>query len=70
MDRNQSNYKGQVGINDLIGDVVNNAVARRNHFIDSQDALPALSDEETESIAGDFNLLIYVGGLLGLISNA
>ncbi|MBW4457480.1 MAG: hypothetical protein KME55_35210 [Nostoc indistinguendum CM1-VF10] len=70
MDANQRNYKGQVGINDLISDAVNNAVARRNQVIDSQDALPALSEEEAESIAGGFNLPIYIGGLLGVISNA
>lgn len=68
MDANQRNYKGQVEINDLIGDAVNNAVARRHQVIDSQDAL---SDEEAANVAGGFNLPIYVGGLLGrLIPNA
>lgn len=52
MDVNQISYKGQVGINDLIDDAVNNAVARRHQVIDSQDALSALSDEEAGRVAG------------------
>ncbi len=52
MDANQKNYKDQVKINDLIDDAVNNAMARRHQAIDSQDALSALSDEETRNIVG------------------
>ncbi len=51
MDANQRNYKGQVEINDLIGDAVKNAVFRRNEVMDSEDALSALSDEEAGTIA-------------------
>ncbi|MEI2578580.1 hypothetical protein [Scytonema sp. PRP1] len=52
MDANQRKYKGQVEINDLIGDAVKNAVFRRHQVIDSEDALSALSDHEAGSIAG------------------
>jgi len=52
MDGNQRKYKGQVEINDLIGDAVKNAVFRRNEIIDSEDALSALSNNEAGSIAG------------------
>ena len=52
MDGNQRKYKGQVEINDLIGDAVKNAVFRRNEVIGSEDALSALSDEEAGNIAG------------------
>lgn len=62
MDANQRNYKGQVEINDLIGDAVNNAMARRHQAIDSQDALSALSDEETRSIVGLGGQLVVLGG--------
>lgn len=60
MDGNQRSYKGQVEINDLISDAVNNAVARRHQTIDSQDALSALSDEEAGRIVG-------LGGIRRLI---
>lgn len=52
MNGNQRNYKGQVEINDLIDDAVNNAVFRRKEIIDSEDALSTLSDREAGSIAG------------------
>ena len=52
MDGNQIKYRGQVEINDLIGNAVNNAVARRNQAIDSEDSLSALCDEEAASVAG------------------
>lgn len=52
MDGNQRKYKGQVEINDLIGDAVKNAVFRRHQVIDSENALSALSDEEARGIAG------------------
>ncbi len=58
MDANQRNYKGQVEINDLIGDAVNNAVFRRNEVIDSEDALSALSNDEAGSIAGGISISI------------
>ncbi len=37
-------HRSQLEINDLIGDAVNNAIARRSQ-IDSEEALSALSDE-------------------------
>lgn len=42
-------HRSQLEINDLIGDAVNNAVARRSQ-IDSE--LSALSDEQARSITG------------------
>lgn len=42
-------HTSQLEINDLIGDAVNNAVARRSQ-IDSE--LSALSDEQLKSVAG------------------
>ena len=42
-------HRSQLEINDLIGDAVNNAVARRSQ-IDSE--LSALSDERAKSITG------------------
>lgn len=71
MDGNQKNYEGQVEINDLIGDAVKNAEARRHQVIDSQDALSALSDEQAGSIAGGsiVEKIILLGGyLLGQIN--
>ena len=44
-------HRSQLEINDLIGDAVNNAVARRSQ-IDSESALSALSDEQARSITG------------------
>lgn len=58
MDANQRNYKGQLEINDLIGDAVKNAVSRRNEVIDSEDALSALSNDEVRSIAGGITIPI------------
>lgn len=72
MDANQRNYKGQLEINDLIGDAIDNAVARRHQVTDSQDALSALSDEKAGSITGGSTFLdeiIKIGGnLAGIIS--
>lgn len=44
-------YRGQLEINDLIDDAVNNAIARRSQ-IDSESALSELSDEEVRNVAG------------------
>lgn len=44
-------HRGQLEINDLIGDAVNNAIARRSQT-DSESALSALSDEEKRRVAG------------------
>lgn len=61
MQGNQSKYNGRNEINDLIGDAVKNAVARRNQVLDSEDALSALSDEEGRSVAGASSPLITTG---------
>lgn len=45
-------YNSRVEINDLIGDAVKNAVARRNETIDSEYALSALPNEEASNVAG------------------
>lgn len=47
-------HRSQLEINDLIGDAVNNAVARRSQ-IDSE--LSALSDEQVKSVAGGRNIM-------------
>lgn len=52
MDITQRKYKGQVEINDLIGEAVKNSVARRNQAMDLADALSNLSDEQAGSITG------------------
>ena len=52
MDATQKKYKGQVEINDLIDEAVNNAVSRRNQVVNSQDALSVLSHEQAGSITG------------------
>ncbi len=52
MDGYKRKYNGQIEITDLIGDAVKNAVARRNQAIDSENSLPALSNEEAGSVAG------------------
>lgn len=67
MDGNQRNYRGQLEINDLIGDAVKNAVFRRNEVIDSEDALSALSNHEAGSIAGGITK-VNEPVLLGLIA--
>ena len=56
MDAHIRNYKGQVEINDVIGDAVKNAVARRQEALDSEIAWSALSDEEANSIVGGASL--------------
>jgi hypothetical protein len=45
-------YKGQMEINDLIDNAISNAVARRE--LAKQDALLALSDDETAAVMGGF----------------
>ena len=61
MDGNQRKYKGQVEINDIIGDAVNNAVARRNQAINSENALLDLPNEEATNIIGGLLQPIIVG---------
>lgn len=68
MDGNQRNYRGQLEINDLIGDAVKNALSRRNEVIDSEDALSALSDEEAGSIAGGITIKPAQPTKIGLIA--
>ena len=66
MQENKSKYNGRFEINDLIGDAVKNATARRNQAIDPEDALSALSDEQAGSIAGGsiVEKIIHLGGYL------
>ena len=52
MDVNKRKCNDPIELNDLIGDAVKNAVARRNLAIDSEDDLLALSDEELASVTG------------------
>ncbi|BAY09975.1 hypothetical protein [Calothrix sp. NIES-2098] len=52
MEKHQRNYKGHLEINSLIDDAVNNAIARRNQGLDSEDALLDVSDEEAKNVAG------------------
>ena len=59
-----NNHRSQLEINDLIGDAVNNAVARRNQ-IDSE--LSVLSDEQVIGIAGGQRLAISLPIILGII---
>ncbi|MBO3458521.1 hypothetical protein G7B40_006780 [Aetokthonos hydrillicola Thurmond2011] len=61
MDNNQRNSKNLVDINDLIGDAVNNAIARRNQA----DFFSALSDEEAISVAGGTRALVPI--VVGLV---
>ena len=42
MDVTPRKYNGQVEINDLIDDALNNALARRNQAVNSEDALLAI----------------------------
>ena len=59
-----NNHRSQLEINDLIGDAVNNAVARRNQ-IDSE--LSVLSDEQVIGIACCQRLAISLPIILGII---
>lgn len=69
MDGNQRKYRGQLEINDLIGDAVKNAVFRRNEVKGSEDAFSALSDEEAGSIAGGITKPIPIEPIsLGVIA--
>ena len=65
MNTTQRNYRGQVEINDLIDEAVNNAVARRNQVMNSQDALSALSDEQAGSITGGQESKLIATGYVG-----
>jgi hypothetical protein len=51
MDGKQKHYNNQVEITDLIPELVENALARRNHSLQER-ALSDLSDDEATSIAG------------------
>lgn len=63
MDANQIEC-GQIEINDLIGDAVNNAVARRSQAINSDEALLTLSEEETKNLMGGYRFVPWI--ILGL----
>ncbi|MBD2357974.1 hypothetical protein H6G41_25755 [Tolypothrix sp. FACHB-123] len=52
MEKHKSSYQGHLEINSLIDDAVNNAIARRNQGLDSEDALLDVSAEETKNVAG------------------
>lgn len=49
-----NNHRSQIEINDLIGDAVTNAIARRNQ-VDSE--FSALSNEQVKSIAGGIKII-------------
>ncbi len=57
-------HRSQIEINDLIGDAVNNAVARRSQ-IDSQ--LSVLSDEQVKSVVGGQEIDICPPIIAGMI---
>lgn len=65
MDGHKRKFNSQIEVTDLIGDAVKNAVSRRNEAMDSEDALPALSNEEAENVAGGLlpNIAVF-GGIL------
>jgi hypothetical protein len=48
----QSKHNSHLQVNDLIDDAVNQALARRQQAVDTNDALLAVSDEEQNSISG------------------
>ncbi|OUL25697.1 hypothetical protein [Nostoc sp. 106C] len=52
MEKHKKSYNGHLEINSLIDDAVNNAIARRNQGLVSEDALAAVSDEEAKNVAG------------------
>ena len=54
MEINKKNSNTPLGINNLIDEAVNNAVARRNPVENSEDGLLSLSDEEMTNVAGGF----------------
>lgn len=65
MEKHKRSYNGHLEINNLIDDAVNNAVARRNQGLDSEDALSSVSDEEAKSVAG--GLIAKPPIIIGLI---
>lgn len=58
MEAKERKYNNQIEINDLIDDAVKNAVTRRNEVLDSEEALLAMSDEESKSVAGGVSKLV------------
>ncbi len=61
MEKHKRNYNSQIEINNLIDDAVNNALARRNQGLDSEDALSIVSDEETKNVAGGLASVKTIG---------
>ncbi|MEH2308243.1 MULTISPECIES: hypothetical protein [unclassified Nostoc] len=61
MEKHKRSYNSHLEINNLIDDAVNNAVARRNQGLDSEDALSSVSDEEAKSVAGGIAAVATVG---------
>lgn len=59
MENNRSKYNNQLQINDLIDDAVENAIARRNQALNSEESLLVVSDEEAKTV---------VGGIVGDVS--
>lgn len=66
MEANKRKHNSQVEINDLIDDAVNNALARRNEALGSEDALLAVSEEEAKNIAGGIVVTGYT--TIGIIA--
>lgn len=62
MQENQSKYNDRLEINDLIGDAVKKAVARRNQILDAEEPLLELSEENTKGVTGGIELPQIVMG--------
>ncbi|MBG1267515.1 hypothetical protein [Nostoc sp. WHI] len=54
MESKERNYNGQIQIDDLINDAVENALARRNQALDSEDVL---SNEEMKNVVGGISII-------------
>jgi len=60
-ERNQRHLKNQIEITDLIAEAVIHASARRNQFLDAEESLSELSDEEKKGIHGGLLPRIIIG---------
>jgi hypothetical protein len=61
---NQRHLKSQIEIADLIAEAVDNASARRNQVLDTQESLSELSDQDEKAINGGLSFRIIIGLLL------
>ncbi|MBD2167789.1 hypothetical protein H6G04_25725 [Calothrix membranacea FACHB-236] len=61
MEKRKSSYHGHLEINSLIDDAVNNAIARRNESLNSEDALLDVSAEEAKNVAGGLTSAKTIG---------